>query len=45
MNPAHILLFIFLIAVVPFLAGAFILAIFSILDDQIFPKLEDDEED
>jgi len=45
MNPAHILLLIFLFALIPFLAGAFILAIFSILDDQIFPKLEEDEED
>ena len=44
MSPAHILLWIFLLATLPFLAGAFILAIFSMLDDEIFPKIEEDEE-
>jgi hypothetical protein len=45
MNPAHLFLFLVLIAIIPFFAGAFLLAILSILDDEVLPQLEDDEED
>lgn len=45
MNPAHIFLFLALVIIIPFLAGAFILAILAILDNQIFPEEVDDEKD
>jgi hypothetical protein len=45
MNPAHIFFGILLLALIPFLAGAFILAMLAILDDEILPRIEEDEED
>jgi len=44
MSPAHILGLIFLIALLPFMAGAFILAILSAFDNESI-SLGDDEED
>jgi hypothetical protein len=45
MNPAHILLFLFLIAIIPFFAGAFLLAILSMFDSENLNLEDDNEED
>jgi hypothetical protein len=42
MSPAQILFFIFLFALIPFLAGAFLLAILAVFDEQI--NFEDTDE-
>jgi hypothetical protein len=45
MNPAHIFLGILLLALFPFLAGAFLFSIFALLDSETLPKIEEDETD